>query len=120
VKFNSFIRCTPAIAAGVTTSPVDGARFSGNDWGVNEGPDYPEIAEIQLAVEKAAGCPAKHIDSVVWEGEVEVFQLESHPKAKRAYGWRNWEGDFTAVLEILPVDSPTTAVKVAIAAKARE
>jgi hypothetical protein len=97
---------------------------------VNEGPDYPEIAEIQLAVERAAGCPAKHIDSVVvvegwkdavvWEGEVEVFQLESHPKAKRAYGWRNCECDFTAVLEIPPVDSPNTAVKVAIAAKAKQ
>jgi hypothetical protein len=88
------------------------------------------IPEIQLAVEKAAGCPAKHIesvivvegwkDAVVWEGEVEVFLLEGHPKAKRAYGWRNWEGDFTAVLEIPPVDSANTAVKVAIAAKARE
>ena len=88
------------------------------------------IPEIQLAVEKAAGRPAKHIesvivvegwkDAVVWEGEVEVFLLEGHPKAKRAYGWRNWEGDFTAVLEIPPVDSANTAVKVAIAAKARQ
>ena len=88
------------------------------------------IPEIQLAVEKAAGCPAKHIesvivvegwkDAVVWEGEVEVFLLEGHPKAKRAYGWGNWEGDFTAVLEIPPVDSPQTAVMVAIAAKARQ
>lgn len=91
--------------------------------------DQP-IPEIQLAVEKAAGCPAKHIesvmvvegwkDAVVWEGEVEVFLLEGHSKAKRAYGWRNWEGDFTAVLEIPPVDSPNTAVRVAIAAKARQ
>jgi hypothetical protein len=89
------------------------------------------IPEIQLAVEKAAGCPARHVESVVvvegwrasvvWEGAVEVFELDGHPKAKRAYGWRNVDtGDFTAVLEIPPVDSPNTAVKVAIAAKARE
>jgi hypothetical protein len=88
------------------------------------------IPEIQLAVEKAAGCPARHLESVivvegwkeqvVWEGTVEVFNLEGQLKAKRAYGWRNYEGDFTAVLEIPPVDSPQTAVRVAIAAKARE
>jgi hypothetical protein len=57
---------------------------------------------------------------IVWEGAVEVFLLEGHPKAKRAYGWRNWEGDFTAVLEIPPVDSANTAVKVAIAARASQ
>jgi len=89
------------------------------------------IPEIQLAVEKAAGCPAKHIESVivvegwkeqvVWEGTVEVFLLEGHPKAKRAYGWRDVDsGEFTAVLEIPPVDSPNTAVRAAIVAKARQ
>jgi hypothetical protein len=89
------------------------------------------IPEIQLAVEKAAGCPARYIESVtviegweanvVWEGEVSVFELAAHPKARRAYGWRNFEsGDFTAVLEIPPVDSPNTAVRAAIVAKARK
>jgi hypothetical protein len=110
---------------------VDGARFSGDYRGVNEGPDYPEMAEIQLAVEKGAGCPAKHIDSVVvvegwreqivWEGNVEVFELTDHPKAKRAYGWRDYNsGEFIAVLEISPVDSPNTAVRAAIVAKSKQ
>ena len=89
------------------------------------------IPEIQLAVEKTVGCPARHIESVivmegwreqvVWEGEVEVFRLEGHPKAKRAYGWRDVDsGEFTAVLEIPPVDSPNTAVRAAIVAKAKK
>jgi hypothetical protein len=87
------------------------------------------IPEIQLAVEKAAGCPAKHLRTalviegwkkeIVWQGEVEVFTLKGHRKAKVAFGWRNPEGDFTAVLGIPPVESPNTAVRAAIAARAR-
>ena len=46
-----------------------------------------------------------------------------HPKAKRAYAWTYRKGDQNktiAVLEIPPVDSPESAVKVAIASKARK
>jgi len=56
----------------------------------------------------------------IWNGEVEVFDLNGHPKAKRAYGWSHPDGvdnkteRFVAVLEIPPVDSPQTAVKMAI------
>jgi hypothetical protein len=91
------------------------------------------IANIQKAVEKAAECPAKHLESAavvegfreqtIWEGVVEIFALEGHAKAKRAYGWQTGQGtdaQFTAVLEIPPVDSPQTAVKVAIAAEAKK
>jgi hypothetical protein len=90
------------------------------------------LANIQKAVEKAAECPATHFESVavvegfrtqtIWEGVVEIFMLHSHPKAKRAYGWQTGDGgnsNFVVVLEIPPVDSPNTAVKAAIAAKAR-
>ena len=58
----------------------------------------------------------------IWQGNVEVFDLTGHPKAKRAYGWSHPEGDdnkgerFVAVLEIPPVVSPETAVKVSIVA----
>jgi len=56
----------------------------------------------------------------LWNGEVEVFDLTGHPKAKRAFGWphpENADGTgerFVAVLEIPPVDSPEAAVKMAI------
>jgi hypothetical protein len=91
------------------------------------------IANIQKAVEKAAECSATHLESsavvegfreqTIWEGVVEIFALEGHAKAKRAYGWQTGHGadvQFTAVLEIPPVDSPNTAVRAAIASKARE
>jgi hypothetical protein len=82
------------------------------------------------------GCPSKHIESIavdnrfqeqiIWRGRVEVFSITGHPKAKRCYAWSHWAGKdnsderFAAVLEIPPVVSPETAVKVAIAAEVRE
>ena len=85
------------------------------------------------AVERAAGCRAEHVESVrvvemfrgklVWQGQVEVFTLDNHPKAKRAYGWAFQDGQdarYVAVLEVPPVDSPNTAVRAAIAAGAQK
>ena len=90
------------------------------------------MIRIQKAVEKAAECRATHLESVavvegfrdqtMWEGIVEIFTLHGHARAKRAYGWQIGHGtdaQFTAVLEIPPVDSPNTAVRAAIASKAR-
>ena len=56
----------------------------------------------------------------VWQGEVEVFDLNGHPKAKRAYAWAHLDGkhdehtQYVAVLEIPPVDSARRAVQVHI------
>lgn len=58
----------------------------------------------------------------VWQGQVEVFDLNGHPKAKRAYGWSHREGQddegerFVTVLEVHPVTSPVTAVRASILA----
>ena len=63
---------------------------------------------------------------VIWEGPVEVFTLLNHPKAKRCFAWSHRAGKddtderFVAVLEIPPIDSPESAVKVAIAHEVRE
>jgi hypothetical protein len=57
---------------------------------------------------------------IVWQGEVEVFDLHGHPKAKRCHGWSHIHGEkddkerFVAVLEIPPVDSASKAVLVQI------
>jgi hypothetical protein len=90
-------------------------------------------SEIQHAIHSLYGCKSRHVQSVpvrevfnkvvAWEGVVEVFDLIGHPKAKRCYAWSYQDGDqirSVAVLELPPVDSPETAVKVAIAAKARK
>ena len=91
------------------------------------------MANIQKAVEEHAGCAATHresapvtedyLDQIMWEGVVEVFDLDWHPKAKRAYGWQFWEGQnaqYTVVLGIPPVDSPNAAVRASIAAEAKK
>ena len=87
---------------------------------------------LKITFEQAAGCKAVHADTeavvevfrgqVMWEGVVEIFDIQGHPKAKRAYGWGTGEGKeakYTAVLEIPPVISSNTAVRAAIAAEAR-
>jgi hypothetical protein len=55
----------------------------------------------------------------VWSGEVEVFQLEGHPKANVAYGWAwkdaNDEIQYIGILRLPPIQSATDAVKAAIA-----
>jgi len=62
----------------------------------------------------------------VWEGDVEVFDLENHPKANRVYAWSHVAGEdderkrYVTVLHIPPVDSPQTAVKLAIVQEFKE
>jgi hypothetical protein len=93
--------------------------------------DY--IAELQAAILNLHGCSSTYIESVsvtetfngetVWQGEVEVFDIRGHPKAKRAYAWGHATGEddqarrYVTVLELPPVDSPESAVKVAVAAE---
>lgn len=88
------------------------------------------LDRLQVTVQQLHGCGAVYRETVpvhevfqgntVWQGDVEVFALHGHPKAKRAYAWShreepNDEGErFVAVLEIPPVDSAETAVRVQI------
>ena len=88
------------------------------------------LLELRLAVEHLHNCGATHRSTVpvhevvrgrtVWQGDVEVFDLIGHPKAKRCYAWSHWDGAedeptrFVAVLEIPPVVSAETAVRVQI------
>jgi hypothetical protein len=91
------------------------------------------IGSIQKAIRAMHGCDSRYVESVpvhevfegqtAWQGTVEVFDLIGHVKAKRAYAWQYQDGPdeikTVAVLEIPPVDSPESAVKVAIAAQAK-
>jgi hypothetical protein len=87
------------------------------------------IENLRTAIETMHGCKAKHERSVpvvemfgkktVWEGVVESFALTGYPRAKRCYAWSyqdNGETKYVNVLEILPVDSPITAVRASIMA----
>jgi len=92
--------------------------------------DY--LDRLQVAIQQLHNCAAVHRQTVpvhevfkgktVWQGDVEVFDLYGHPKAKRCYGWSHLdkpddsEERFVTVLEIPPVSSPQTAVQVSIVA----
>ena len=91
------------------------------------------IAKLKEAIETMHHCKAQHVRSepvidlfrgeVAWDGVVSTFDIQGHPKAKRCYAWsflQDGEPQYTTVLEIPPVDSPESAVKVAIASKARK
>jgi hypothetical protein len=88
------------------------------------------LARLQVAIQELHKCGAVWRETVpvhevfreqtVWRGEVEMFDLIGHPKAKRCYAWSHREGPndqgerFVTVLELPPVDSPQSAVKAAI------
>ena len=85
------------------------------------------IQHLAQAFRRLHECDAQHVETVpvierwkgktVWEGEVEVFDLIGHPKAKRGYAWaydKEKGSDTIAVLELPPVISPKTAVQAAI------
>ena len=89
------------------------------------------IANLKDAIETMHRCKAVHFASetvielfngeVAWDGIVETFDLAGHPRAKRCHAWSYQEGgetQYVTVLELPPVDSPETAVKVAIASNA--
>jgi len=94
-----------------------------------------EIERLQLAVETLHTCKAFWRETVpvheifrgetVWKGNVEVFDLVGHAKAMRAYAWSHLDGNhdertrFVAVLEIPPVESAETAVRVQIVKDAK-
>ena len=92
------------------------------------------IERLQMVIRQLHKCDAEHTGTepvkevfrgeTVWEGDVEVFKVTGHPRAKRAYAWSEYQGTlqerFTAVLEIRPVKSALDAVKVSIVAHAQE
>jgi hypothetical protein len=95
--------------------------------------DAEYVGRVKLALEHLHNCGAIHCATVpvhevfrgqtVWEGDVEVFDLVGHLKAKRAYGWseKTKPGErFFAVLEIPPIKSALDAVRASIVADAKK
>jgi hypothetical protein len=91
--------------------------------------------KIRWAVEKAAECEARHMESIpiietfrgqiVWEGVVEAFVLLGNPKISNAYGWavdgaKDQEAQYVAVLGLPPVDSALSAVRAWLVTEARK
>lgn len=95
--------------------------------------DY--IQTLKEAIKRLHGCESVHVETVpivetfqgktVWAGNVEVFGLVEHPKAKRCYAWSHTHGKddketrYVAVLEVSPIDTPRKAVQASIVRDAR-
>ena len=91
------------------------------------------LAKLKDAIETLHRCKAVHVSSevvvelfrgeVAWDGVVETFDLTGHREVKRCYAWSyedKGETQYVTILEVPPVDSPETAVKVAIAAEEKQ
>ena len=83
------------------------------------------IQALRDAIQHMHGCASRYVktvaikedfaDKVAWEGEVEVFDLAGHQKAKQCYAWGyhddagKWQ--YVAVLRVPPVDTARKAVQ---------
>lgn len=93
------------------------------------------IDDLKDAIRRLHGCEADHVETVpvtetfqgriVWQGDVEVFNVRGHPLAARCYSWAHAEGEddkgkrFVAVLDLPPIESAQTAVRAAIVDEAK-
>lgn len=110
----------------------DARRNSRSVSNANEMTPLKYIRQLQRLIRDTHGCNARHFTTIpvaemsraeiVWQGDVEVFDISGHPKAQTCYVW-NPEGgaanQAVAVLGIPPVDSAEAAVKIALAGKTR-
>src|SRR5258708_37769708 len=94
--------------------------------------DPAGISALQEAIRLLHGVESEHIETlpvrevqaglVVCEGDIEVFQLMKHPKAKRAYAWSqaipgNKDRVFV-VLHAVGADTPVAALRASLLADA--
>ena len=93
--------------------------------------DPAGLAALIDAIRHLHGCEATWVESVpvheksgdetVWDGDVQVFDVTGHPKAKRVYAWSHattgTRRQFHVVLHLPPVDGPVMAVKTAVFAE---
>jgi len=83
------------------------------------------VADFELAIQATHGARARLLAreivkevvrrKTVWEGEVLVFELLGHPRARLRYAWEV-DGEVVAVLAEGPVDSALAAVRASIMA----
>jgi hypothetical protein len=90
---------------------------------VNKEDYYARLQAVIMRLHKCGAIwhesiPVKEIfnGQTLWDGEVEVFDLFDHPRAKRCYAWTYDEPEkFITVLELPPVTDAQSAVRVGVA-----
>jgi hypothetical protein len=86
------------------------------------------ISSLKEVVQYLHKCQAVFYETVpvdekfdgrtVWKGDVEIFTLVGHPRARRCFAWLHDDGKSTryvALLESLAIASPEMAVRAMIA-----
>ena len=77
------------------------------------------INNLKGAIRRLHGLEAVHVRTVplteqfegkiLWQGEVETFNVSGHPQASRCFAWAYEDDDgkqhYTAILELPPVNS---------------
>jgi hypothetical protein len=88
------------------------------------------LDDLTMAIAQRHGCEA-HLEGFVpvtlvrlggieWDGDVGIFLLDGHPRARRCYAWGSPQDDeagprdIKTVLEVAPVLSAEAAVRSAI------
>jgi hypothetical protein len=93
--------------------------------------NHEYIERLKSVILHLHACQAAHRETVpvhevfrgetVWRGDVEVFDLIGHPKAKRCYAWSYDEPEqFITILELPPVKSAQDAVKVGVSYQVKQ
>jgi hypothetical protein len=87
----------------------------------------PYIEHLQKAIKKTFGLDSKHVETlevvesfrgqILFDGDVEVFDVTGHPDAKRCYAWAKdveTGSNSTVVLERPPIKNALDAVRAAL------
>jgi hypothetical protein len=93
----------------------------------NNAPDQGYIAALKRVIEELHACSPEHRETVhvretflgrtVWQGNVEVFTVTGHPRARTCYAWikprtrKRKRSRFFAVLGNSAIQSALDAVK---------
>lgn len=81
------------------------------------------VEDVEASHAETAHVREVRAGLVVWEGDIEVFRLTNHPKAKRAYAWSEattgTKRRFFVVLHSVGIDSPVAALRASILADAQ-
>ena len=95
---------------------------------MNASSEVSKTALIAAISDLLKAVPVKESlrNETVWEGIVQIFALKGHPAARRCYAWsyitdkKTGKRKFFAILHQGSVDSPQTALHVAIVAEYRK
>ncbi len=93
-------------------------------------PPSKYIRDLQKAIRATHGCGSRHFTTIpvteksggeiIWQGDVEVFDLVNHPKAQCCYAWSYHQAGAVQTMTILgtpSVSSAEDAVRAALATK---